>query len=583
MEISVIIPTFNRQSLLARTLPTVFEQDFPSDQYEVIVVLDGSTDGVANWLRSLRPPCALKVIEQPHLGQAAALNTGWRSAEGEIVLFMDDDILCDSSLLGHHVRAHAGCDAVVAFGSVLNSSESPRTLAARWNARYWETSRAALMKDPEPKWPHNAVIQANCSTPRSLLLAVGGFDEAMTHAGYFHYDMGFRLWKKGVKFRFLPEATVYEIYCKSARDLLRSDAFWLGRNEVSLCRKHPEYRPFSSLARLEHGSFLKRSLRKLALQQPAHPELLLRFPLGAVERLPAVPFLCELGMNMMGKGLGLVRLRGAAEGSGSLAALRREFGVRLPVLMYHNVGPYQSGTAKGLTVSPELFRRQMRWLARRGYTGISAAQWIEWRETAKPLPPKPVLLTFDDAYEDIVEYALPVVQELGFNATVFVITGYIGESINWNPQITDGPFKLMRAWQIQEWAERGIEFGAHTRTHPRLTTLDEARLEEEIVGSREDLARLLGKPVVSFAYPYGDHNERVQACARQNFAAAFTTREGMNTLLTDPADLRRTMVWPDNSTLDFALKLRTGSSPITQHWRGRVKHAIAKRWRALLA
>ncbi len=78
-----MIPTYNRREILARTLPTVFRQDFPADQCEIVIVVDGSTDGTAEMLRSLEPPCALRILEQPNRWRAAARNAGWRAARGE--------------------------------------------------------------------------------------------------------------------------------------------------------------------------------------------------------------------------------------------------------------------------------------------------------------------------------------------------------------------------------------------------------------------------------------------------------------------------------------------------------------------
>jgi GT2 family glycosyltransferase/peptidoglycan/xylan/chitin deacetylase (PgdA/CDA1 family) len=581
MKTSVVITTFNRRDLLARTLPTVLKQDFPSDQYEVVVVVDGSTDGTTELLRSFKPSCALRIIEQqPNLGQAAAQNAGLKAAQGEVVLFLDDDIVCEPALLQAHASAHTGAEPVLAFGPIFVSPQSAPTLATDWVTADWGSYFSPLLQGAEPDWYRHGAVQANRSARRSTLLQCGGFDESLGPVLYFNTEFGLRLRKRGVALQFLPGAVAQEIYVKSTWNIFE-DNFRLAQGAWHTCRKHPEFRPHTALAGMAQGGLGKRWFRSVAARMPLDPAWALRVPLWVTERLRAIPEVRDVGLRLMGKGFGIGIWRAAAREAGSWEALRREFGVRLPVLMYHNVGPYRQGTVKSLTVSPDLFRRQMRWLAHRGYTGISAAQWVEWRRCGKPLPTKPVLLTFDDAYEDIVEHALPVVRELGFGATVFVITTGIGKMNVWEKVEGQGTLRGMSAQQIREWAGKGIEFGAHSRTHPFLTTLHDAALETEIAGSRDELAELLGTPVVSFAYPYGDHNEEVQASARRNFAAAFTTKEGMNTLQTDTADLRRTMVWPDNSIFDLALKLRLGTSPITQHFRGRVKHAIGKRWKAL--
>jgi peptidoglycan/xylan/chitin deacetylase (PgdA/CDA1 family) len=122
----------------------------------------------------------------------------------------------------------------------------------------------------------------------------------------------------------------------------------------------------------------------------------------------------------------------------------------------------------------------------------------------------------------------------------------------------------MTADQIRYWATQGIEFGAHSRTHADLTTLSAEALEEEVVGSGKDLESILGTPVVSFAYPYGAHNQAVDDCARRAYPLAFIAdddNEGLNHLLTDPHLMLRTMVQPDDSLLELECRARWGYNP----------------------
>lgn len=228
---------------------------------------------------------------------------------------------------------------------------------------------------------------------------------------------------------------------------------------------------------------------------------------------------------------------------------------RLPVLLYHRVGPPSPGPHPELTVAPDRFVRQVEWLARKGYVGIPASRWLASRNEQASLPDKPILLTFDDGYADLVDHAFPVLARLGFGAVVFVITGLLGGVSPW-----DGA-RLMSADEVRSWASRGIEFGGHGRTHADLTTLSASEMAAEIVGSRDDLAALLGAPVRSFAYPDGRYNQAVRDRTGSAFDLAFTCEEGVNDLESDPLLLRRTMVQPDDSLLDLALRVRLGRSP----------------------
>ncbi len=227
--------------------------------------------------------------------------------------------------------------------------------------------------------------------------------------------------------------------------------------------------------------------------------------------------------------------------------------------MYHNISPHRPRKLEIWTVSPKAFRRQMHWLARRGYTGISARQWSAWRRSSQPLPPKPVVLTFDDAYQDIAEYALPVLREFGFRATVFVVTRSIGKTNLWDEPSGFGTLRIMSAGQIHQFADQGIEFGSHTRTHPRLTALDPDAMKAEVAGSRLDLAEILGAPPTSFAYPYGDFDEQTKECVARSYSVAFTTQEGLNSIHTDRNALYRTPMWPDTWLAEMPYKLRSGT------------------------
>jgi peptidoglycan/xylan/chitin deacetylase (PgdA/CDA1 family) len=231
--------------------------------------------------------------------------------------------------------------------------------------------------------------------------------------------------------------------------------------------------------------------------------------------------------------------------------------MKLPVLLYHRVAPVApDARCASLSISPELFERQMSWLERNGYKCIRAADWLAWVRQGKPLPPQPVLLTFDDGYADFQDYALPALQRHSFGAIVFIITRRLAGVNSW-----DGA-PLMSSSQIRECSAQGIEFGAHTRTHPDLTTLSGVELREEVAGSGEDLSSILGTRVSSFAYPFGFWNEEVRASVRESFDLAFNCEEGRNQIDTDPYRMHRTMVQRGDLLLDLACRVRLGRSPL---------------------
>jgi peptidoglycan/xylan/chitin deacetylase (PgdA/CDA1 family) len=138
------------------------------------------------------------------------------------------------------------------------------------------------------------------------------------------------------------------------------------------------------------------------------------------------------------------------------------------------------------------------------------------------------------------------------------VTGRLGGTNTWDEAEGSGTLHLMTAEQIRSWAEQGIEFGAHSRTHPDLTKLSTAECSAEVAGSKSDLSALLGSPVVSFAYPYGECNDAVRDLVRLEFDLAFSVEEGMNYLRGDPHLLRRAYIGPKDSLTEFGLIVRLG-------------------------
>ncbi|HCU93668.1 MAG TPA: polysaccharide deacetylase [Actinobacteria bacterium] len=179
------------------------------------------------------------------------------------------------------------------------------------------------------------------------------------------------------------------------------------------------------------------------------------------------------------------------------------------VLMYHSVTPYQHDPYL-VTVSPQRFAQQMRWLRRRGLRGVSVAELLAARERGSA--GNLVGLTFDDGYADFTEHALPVLARHGFSATVFVIAGRLGGDNAWD---AGGPRKpLMTARQVRQVADAGIEIGSHGLRHVSLPGVSAPALTAEVENSRAVLQGVSGQPVAGFCYPYGDVDERVVAGVR---------------------------------------------------------------------
>jgi len=579
-KLSVIVSTYNRRNvLLSQSLPSILDQDLPGDQYEIIVIVDGSTDGTAAALRQLHPDCALRIVEQPNSGLSKARNTGLAMAQGDLVIFIDDDIVCRPDVFRRHVEAHQDAEPMVVHGAIYQAPGMRASLLGNANETWYQTYNQRLAAHGGAIWPEGVFLISNSSTPRSTLLACGGLDESLLAMDDF--EIGLRLWKTGVRFKYLPDAVAYELSAKSARSFLFTDGVAWGRTEVALCRKYPDYRPRSGLlAGLGRTGWWRRIARRLALQSPVSPAHLLVPPIWFCETFCRVPGMQKTGMRLLGFGRRITELRSALREVGSWPAFRREFAMRLPVLLYHHVGPTRPGTFAALTVTPAAFERQVRWLARRRFKGIRPADWLRWRREGQGLPDKPVLFTFDDGYSDLAEFALPVLQRYGFAAAVYLVTGRIGATNAWDEARGSAEHRLLTADQIRHWAERGIEFGAHSLSHPDLRTLPPDQLANEVAGSASHIEQILGARPASFAYPYGLHSPEVVECARKNYDIAFgidPRARGINHLLTDPHLLQRTMVQPADTLIDLAFRVFRGASPLDPlrakvRLRSRLKH-----------
>lgn len=267
MEITVVVPTFNRLQTVARTLNRLFTQDLSPDRYEIVVVVDGSTDGTASALRELRPSCHFRVIEQENRGLAGARNAGFRDACGKLILFLDDDMLCGSGLVAAHIEAHNESESAAVFGAIFLSDDSIRNLAAECFKREIGRAHIESAQTQSIRWRETDCVFSNTSLSKKLLEEFGGFDERFR----VHEDMelGYRLFSSGISTKYLPNAIAYQYYDKSAVDLLL-DAERFASVDVLFARKHPEAKIEGHLLWLLDSPSWKNELRALAA---AHPRL----------------------------------------------------------------------------------------------------------------------------------------------------------------------------------------------------------------------------------------------------------------------------------------------------------------------
>jgi glycosyltransferase involved in cell wall biosynthesis len=201
---SVVVPSRDRRDSLRRLLESLAAQRFPAHRTEVVVVLDGSTDGSAELVRSLALPYRLTMVETEGEGVAVARNRGLHEASEPLVLFLDDDIVPEPGCLAAHALAHreAPTDRVVLgyCPPVVGESWWGQMVRAWWEDHY----RRKL--EPRHRWTYYDFVTGNTSLARSLLLDLGGFDE-LFGARHEDWELAVRLLERGASFTFCADTT----------------------------------------------------------------------------------------------------------------------------------------------------------------------------------------------------------------------------------------------------------------------------------------------------------------------------------------------------------------------------------------
>jgi peptidoglycan/xylan/chitin deacetylase (PgdA/CDA1 family) len=194
----------------------------------------------------------------------------------------------------------------------------------------------------------------------------------------------------------------------------------------------------------------------------------------------------------------------------------RPTGEPVPILMYHVLATVPAGARfPSLFVPPAALGAQVDWLAAHGYHAVTLTRLLAgWRGT-RPLPAKPVVLTFDDGYLSDYSVALPALLRHGWPGVLDLAVKNLS------------PGDIER-WQVRRLLDAGWEIAAHTISHVDLTTVGPAQLRREVAGSRVALQRMFGVPVVFFCYPLGHFDARVVAAVRAaGYLGATTEKPGL--------------------------------------------------------
>ncbi|HXH08792.1 MAG TPA: polysaccharide deacetylase family protein [Alphaproteobacteria bacterium] len=228
---------------------------------------------------------------------------------------------------------------------------------------------------------------------------------------------------------------------------------------------------------------------------------------------------------------------------------------RVPALVYHRFLP-KAKVDTGEIIDHEptyvsydtAFAEQMAYLDREGYTTISLGEFVAFQDGEASLPPKPIILTFDDGFMSIYRYAFPVLKQYGMKATVFATPDPASENFTKQAGV-DAP---LTPEQMREMSDYGIAIESHGMTHRYLTEMPPELARWELEESKKVLERIVGKPVQFLCIPSGAYNRTVRRLAKEaGYKAVFGMMKGSNHARSDRYALRRMVIARDFTLADF--------------------------------
>jgi len=222
----------------------------------------------------------------------------------------------------------------------------------------------------------------------------------------------------------------------------------------------------------------------------------------------------------------------------------------VPVLSYHH---FSLDRTDKLTVTKSTFEEQMKFLKDRGYRVITLDQLFDFLEFKGQIPKKSVVINIDDGWRSTYDITFPILKKYGYPATLFVYTDLIV-----------GSEKTLSWDLIQEMANNGMDIQCHTKTHRRLTTIDQKEsfkeyfeaIEKELSACEAMIKKKLNKEVKYLAYPYGDTNPLViELLKKHGYRGAFTIKRGGNPFFIHNYRLNRSMIYGDFDLNQFEKNL----------------------------
>jgi glycosyltransferase involved in cell wall biosynthesis len=341
-EVTVTIASYNRRERLTAVLRGLAAQTYPAERFELVLVLDGSTDGSAEVARSLDLPYRMRVLEQENRGLAACRNRGGEEAEHPIVVWLDDDIVPDPGFLSAHAAAHADGHEGIVLGHYPPVDGSDDLLSTMVRGVWHDFFRRR--SEPDHKWSYIDFADGNISANPRLMAEAGGWDEDFAQQTVRRQDWEFaiRLLGRGVRFEDCPEASGRHHFDSTLPTALRNRRVE-GHSDVVLGQKHPSARGHLFLARLARTTVAggrRARLLEALYRRPALATGLIRGGLPLLRPLESLDARTRW-WPLFGQFLSLAYMTGVRDALPSLEEFRdfvapvlsREYDERVPVAL----------------------------------------------------------------------------------------------------------------------------------------------------------------------------------------------------------------------------------------------------------
>lgn len=273
LPVSVIIPTHTRSKALRKTLESLSSQTFPRQYFEVLVISDRFAGSVQEIAQDFEAPFAFEIHLQPGNGPSIRRNYGAARARGELLIFLDDDIVVEPQLIEAHVAAHREGEpkTVVGYFPPLRTGEED---FFRLHLKDWWESSFHEMRDPSHRYKYSDLFSGNFSLPAGLFRKLGGFDTRYVCRD--DSELGYRLLKAGARISFCEQARCWHHDTTDTRRLF-ARKYEEGKADVQLGQQYPELRPALLMSYLIDYSLLpSRILRQMVFRWPGLSDLLIK-------------------------------------------------------------------------------------------------------------------------------------------------------------------------------------------------------------------------------------------------------------------------------------------------------------------